>query len=433
MTQRDKEPTPHATALLSPTVLFMGGAGPVPLSEAVVTPALLEGRASGVRTHITNQGEDLAANSSTLRALADEASALDYTRPDDCVAWALQRNAAGERFDVVLGVREKAQQAVAEVAAALHLPGNSPKNVRGVQVKDACRATLAAAGFPQPQFRVCADTQQAMTFLQESTGPWIVKPRDAMGSLGVSLVRKPDELPRAITALPDPAEAFLVEEFVEGPEYSVEGVFLEGRPRVLAITGKETMEPPLFVEVAHVLPAILPSHTREEIEQQVCAALVELGLVFGIFHVELWITRHGIVLGEVHVRPGGDGIYLMLSHAIPDLKLFRLVYDDALGRCADTGQLEPTRAAAVRFVMPPPGRLISVDGWEHVQSHPAVLFAELSVKPGSVIKPVKGSDDRVGLVIVGAATSSEAQELAAQLVASVRFTVEPTSPETHQA
>ncbi len=245
-----------------------------------------------------------------------------------------------------------------------------------------------------------------------------------MGSIGVSLVRTPEDLPTAVEALPDPSEAFLVEEFVEGREYSVEGIFLGGRPKVLAVTGKETMAPPHFVEVAHVLPAILPEATRAEIDRQVCAALTELGLHYGIFHVELWITRRGIVLGEFHVRPGGDGIYLMLAHVIPGLDLFRRVYEDALGRDVDDG-LTPSRAAAVRFVLPPPGRLISVDGWDRVLNHPAVLFAELEVEPGAVIKPVRGSDDRVGLVIVGAENSIAAQRLAAELVDCVKFVVAP--------
>jgi biotin carboxylase len=433
MTQAQDRPTADTTALRRPSVLFLGGAGPVALSEAVVEPALLEGRASGVRTHIANKPDDLAGNTDALRALADAMSPVDFEHPDACVAWAQERLAAGERFDVVLGVREKAQRAVAEVAAALGVPGNPPEAVRRAQLKDACRARLAAAGFPQPEFRVCSGIKDALAFVGESRGPWIVKPRDAMGSLGVSLVREPGELPAAIGRLVDPGGAFLVEEFVEGPEYSVEGVFLGGRPRVLAVTGKETMEPPLFVEVAHVLPAVLPDGTGDEIERQVCAALTELGLVYGIFHVELWVTPRGIVLGEVHVRPGGDGIYLMLAHAIPGLELFRLVYDDALGRLADSGDLTPTRAAAVRFLMPPPGRLRSVEGWDGVRGHPGVLFAELTVRPGSVIRPVRESEDRVGLVIVGAEDSLAAQRLAAELVDSVTFVVEPVGCEPEHA
>lgn len=424
-TQARIRPAAGTTALPGPSVLFLGGAGPVALSEAVVEPALLEGRAAGVRTHVTNKPADLAGNTEALRALADAVSPVDFDDPDACAAWARERVAAGERFDVVLGVREKAQRAVAEVAAALGVPGNAPEAVRRVQTKDACRARLAEAGFPQPEFRVCSGEEDALAFLRESQGPWIVKPRDAMGSLGVSLVREPGELTAAVEALVDPAGTFLVEEFVEGTEYSVEGVFLGGRPKVLAVTGKETMEPPLFVEVAHVLPAALPGETRDEIERQVCAALTELELVYGIFHVELWVTPRGIVLGEVHVRPGGDGIYLMLAHAIPGLELFRMVYDDALGRPAATGGLMPARAAAVRFLMPPPGRLLSVAGWDRVRSHPDVLFAELTVEPGSVIRPVRESEDRVGLVVVGAEDSAAAQRLASELVGSVEFTVEP--------
>ena len=63
------------------------------------------------------------------------------------MAWAHDRQAAGHRFDVVLGLREDVQSAAAGLAAALHLPGNPPDAVRRVQDTGARIAALAAGGF----------------------------------------------------------------------------------------------------------------------------------------------------------------------------------------------------------------------------------------------------------------------------------------------
>jgi biotin carboxylase len=410
-----------------PNLLFVGGARAVEISTAMAEEALEQARVRGIRTHIVNKADVLVATPK-VNAAADAVSAVDFTRPEETVAWARGRLAAGERFDAVFALQEMAQVAVAEVAEAVGAPGNPPDAVRRIRTKDLCRAALAAAGFAQPAVRLAADADEAAAFLAQSSGPWIVKPRDAMGSIGVSLVRDAADLPGAIALLPD-AAPFLVEEFVEGPEFSVEGVFLNGEPRVLAITAKEKAPPPFFVETGHVLPAGLAEQERREIEERVSAALSILELRTGAFHVELWLTADGIVLGEVHGRFGGDWIHTMLQHAVPGLEVFGLVFDDMLGRSGSHGGLEPTRGAAVRYLIPPPGKLAAIEGWGEVLAHPAVLHARLSAQPGDVIKPLRQSSDRVGFVVVGADDAAPARKLAADLVDSVRFVIEDSPAE----
>lgn len=403
-------------------LLFVGGARPVPISTVMAEQALAQARARGIRTHVVNR-PDALAGTPTVSAAADAVSAVDFVPPEQTVAWARSRAADGERFDAVFALQEMAQVAVAEVARALGAPGNEPEAVRRIRTKDLCRAALAEAGFAQPAVRLCADAGAAEEFLAGSPGPWVVKPRDAMGSIGVSLVRAAADLPGAVAALPNDAP-FLVEEFVEGPEFSVEGVFLGGEPRILAVTAKEKAPPPFFVEVGHVLPAELSETDHDRIQDRVTAALSTLGLRTGAFHVELWLTADGPVLGEVHGRFGGDWIHTMLQHAIPDLEVFGLVFEDMLGLPGTHTSLVPTRGAAVRYLVPPPGRVTAIEGWEEVLAHPAVLHAQLLVAPGDTIKPLRQSSDRAGFVVVGADDPALARKLAAELVDSVRFVVQ---------
>jgi biotin carboxylase len=409
----------------SKSLLLVGGANPLPSSIDIVTRAIEEARARGIRVQLT-QTQAALARTAEVNALADEVSALDPDDPDVCERWLAERHAEGARYDLVLGLRDGVQESVARSAAYLRVPGNAPEAVRLTRNKDACRVALAAAGFRQPAVRLCTSAQDAVAFLRESRGPWVVKPRDGMASIGVRKVLGPDDLPTALAELPD-QRLFLVEEFVEGPEYSVEGVILSTGPKVLAVTEKEVLPPPHFVEVGHVLPAALPQATRQEIDRQVTAALEVLGLRFGVFHVELWLTGEGVVLGEVHVRPGGDWLHRLLTYAIPGLELFGLLYDDFLGpRSPEPSDLTAARGAAVRFLVAPPGRLTAVEGWDELLTHPSVLRAELTVAPGDVIPPVRQSGDRAGYVVVGAPTPEAARETAARLADSVRFRTAPT-------
>ncbi|MFD7093561.1 ATP-grasp domain-containing protein [Streptomyces xanthophaeus] len=415
MTQQEK----------APEVLFVGGAGPAPLSIDVVATALAQARARGLATRLLSHAADLPRTQRAV-ALADAADAVEFTDADAMVAWAAERSVGDPRPRVVFTGREPALGPAARMAQELGVAGNPPWSVETVRNKDACREFLARAGFRQPQVRLCHGREEAERALRETRGPWVVKPRVGGGSLGVSKVTDPAELPRAMDLLPG-QEPFLVEEFVEGEEYSAEGLFLDGSPHVLAVTAKRKLPPPHFVEVGHSLPAPLPEAVSAEVAHTVTEALRALKLRFGLFHVEFWLTAEGIVLGEVHARLAGGYIHRMLAHAVPGLEMFGAVFDDALGRPPAASALACTRAGASRFFTPPAGRLLAVEGWEEAAAHPSVLAAELRVAPGDLIAPYTHAEERVGALAVGADTVGEAEELAGRLVASVRFRVEPVA------
>ncbi|WP_242884808.1 ATP-grasp domain-containing protein [Actinomadura litoris] len=403
----------------APRLLFVGGARAVSHSRDIVTDALTQARDRGIRTHIINRAETLDVTAD-VNALADEVSVVDPDDPAACVRWARERLARGERFDLVIGLRDTVLASAADVAAVVGAPGNPPDAARRARTKDTCRTALAAAGFRQPAVRLCHGLDDAVAFVAEAPGPWVVKPRDSTASIGVRKVTAPADLRAAVEALPSQDE-FLVEQFVEGPEFSVEGVFLGGRPHVLAVTAKTKLPPPHFVEIGHVLPADLPEPGRRRIDDEVTSALTALGLRFGPFHVELWLTAEGVVLGEVHARPGGDWLHRLLTYAVPGLEMFGPIYDDALGR--PVAPAPPvTRAAAAYFLAPAPGRLTEVRGWSGLLAHPAVLHAELTVRPGDVLPAThRESSDRAGAVVVGAETSAEARALALKLAGSIEF------------
>lgn len=210
--------------------------------------------------------------------------------PDDpaaTLAGAHDRQAQGESYDLVLGRRDPVQDSVAACAEVFGAPGNGPAAVRRTRNKDACRATLAAAGLRQPAVRLCVSREDALGFLTETVGPWVVKPRAGMGSTGVQKISGPANLDRELAELPG-AGPLLVEEHVTGEEYSVEGILLAYGPRVLAVTAKDKLPPPYFVEIGHVIPAELPADAYEEIIDEVGRALPALQLCTGVFHVELW-------------------------------------------------------------------------------------------------------------------------------------------------
>jgi biotin carboxylase len=350
--------------------------------------------------------------------LVDEIVVLPVHDAEAC------RKAAGTlgRVDAVLTFREMCVEATAAVADELAVAGNDPASVHRIRHKDLTREHLRAAGFAQPRSVLTGRVPEVVSFLRETgPGPWILKPRAGMGSAGVSLVRSVDDLPLAMSGL-GTDEAFLVETFVSGREFSAEGVCVDGLPQVLAITEKFTGAG--FVETGHRIPAGLSEATDRQARSTVTRALDVLGITRGIFHVEFWVTQDAIVIGELHARPGGDFIHALVEHSRPGLELYGALLDDLLHR--DIRALpEQVRAAGVEYLALPPGRIRTIRHWDRVAHDPAVIAADLAVRPGDRIGSVASSADRHGVVVVGASTRHQVDDALTRLMHTIHIEIDP--------
>jgi hypothetical protein len=347
-------------------------------------------------------GADLPeSRGSVPPGIFDDFIELPVHDADACRSWAAT---TGPRFDAVLTLRELCVEPVAAISQQIKVKGNSPEAARLIRHKDLTRGRLAANGLPQPPWALADSVEHAVEFVRRTRpGPWVVKPRAGMGSEGVSRVERAEDIPQAVARLPG-GTPYIVEAFVAGREYSAEGVLISGAPYVVAITEKFTTAS--FIEIGHRIPASLDGATDQDARRAVEKALVATGITCGIFHVEFWSTEDGVTLGELHARPGGDFIHALAEHACPGLELYGSLIDDLLDR-EPAALPGPSLAAGVDYLVLPPGVARSVHGWDDVARHPSVIAAELKVRPGDVVEPVRSSADRHGCVVaVGASRTS---------------------------
>jgi biotin carboxylase len=417
-------------------LLLLGGADP-----AQGFRCAKQAREHGLRVWLTDTAENLAREPHIV-ALAERVTELPYQDVDACVAWA-RTYAQTEPMAGVYAFRELAVESVAAVAQTLGLPGNTVEVVRRVRNKFACRQWLREHGIRQPQAALCSDLPQALQFVRSTPpGPWVVKPLASLGSVGVSLVTSPAELQEALSYLTrsegelaaslakqgiarDAAEeqTFLIECFQRGEEYSAEGLFVYGTPYVLALTAKTTTGGPHFVETGHVMPADLPAEEERAAKETVAAALRVLGVTWGIFHIEFWMDEGQAVLGEVHVRTGGDFIHYMTEHVI-GVDFYGSLFDQLLHKPLDPAAWRPQRGAAMRYVTPSPGRVRAITGWDEVSADPACLVAVLSVREGDLIPPLRSYLDRSSFLVTTGASAHMAMQKADSLSARIQVEVE---------
>jgi hypothetical protein len=180
----------------SQSVLVLGCAPPTPHGQDQMRRLCVQAGRRGLCIVGADTRADLAIFD---RSLADDVVAADVHGMGVVAELAHLRG----KVDAVLTFRELSVEAAATVADAFGLSGISPSTAHTLGNKDLCRAALREAGFAQPEVLVTNEWEEAVAFLDKtSPGPWIVKPRDGMGSAQVHRVADADSLDDALTSRP---------------------------------------------------------------------------------------------------------------------------------------------------------------------------------------------------------------------------------------
>lgn len=396
-------------------VLVLGGA-----ARSQGARCLEQARQRGLEPVLADRPEHLRA-APEIVALAGEVVQLDYADVEACRVWAASSPAAARGLVGVVAFREYAMLGAAVLAEALGLPGNPSGAIVCVRDKHRCREALRRLGFDQPRSARCGSAEEVQAFVREGgPGPWVVKPAGAMGSLGVT---RADDEQSAVAAWAGLTEAghqgIVVEAWQDGAQFSAEGYFEDGEPHVLALTRKYLV-PESFVELGHALP-VLDAPLVEHAPGVVGAALRGLGLRFGYFHVEFWVDGEDVVLGEVHARPGGDYLHWLVE-LTTGVQTYGAQYDEMIGRRVT--RTSPTvPAAAVSYLVLPPGRVTSVGDVSGLASTPGCLRLDLDLTEGTSVQRLRDSFDRCGFAISAGADEAGAWVRAQELTSGMRALV----------
>jgi biotin carboxylase len=395
-----------------PTALFVGGAGVPDFQHALAR----RGR-RGLMLSLPEASEALERNE-----VIEFAGTVDFTRPLDIVRRivALQR---ARGLDAVVPVLEHALLPGALAAAQLRLPGASVAAVQNTRDKRRMRRALEQAGLGQVRYATCATIDAAERFLDEVAGPIIVKPVSGSGSDGVSLVRERGGL-RAAFELASAALGFaglLCEEYVDGPEVSLEGYSRDGRFVPVALTDKLTDE--RFLEIGHRQPSAQSGEVFAAVSDYAARALRALDVTHGVSHSEFRLSARGPVLIETHTRMAGGSIYV-LTELTTGVSLPDLMVALALGERPDVEPRPQGRGAAIRFLTGRPGRRLASLEVPPRQPGDGVHSVKAYLKPGHVVSARSSSRDRLCHVIATGPDAPAAARAADAFAARIRVVYE---------
>ncbi|MGW7425840.1 ATP-grasp domain-containing protein [Streptomyces sp. NPDC054813] len=410
---------------MSVPVLLLEAAGPE--SGALARTAV----ASGHPVHAVTDAATLATYSGELRQLLAGCLVTDFTQPGQAVA---DITGYGRRIGVkaLLTVNEYLTEVAARSCAALSLPGNDPERAVAARNKALMATAFEAGHVTMPSTTVVADLRE-LRDLHEAGAvgvPCVVKPADGAGSAGVTVVAGPEDLEpawhaaraaRVMYGMPRD-ERVLVQEHVQGREFSVESVTQHDVTTHLCITRKHTSDGSHRVELGHALPARLPAAAERALLEQAGRAIAAVGVRNGATHTELLLRPDGrCTVLEIGARLGAGHIGVLIQHAL-GIDPWRTLWDIALGRPVTITPAPGGGYATVRFLTTDQeGQLVTVTGLPEVtRTIPAV---RVRAAKGSDVGPATSNRGRLGHVIVTGHDPRTVDEQADRILRQITVTV----------
>ena len=306
-------------------------------------------------------------------------------------------------------------QSVAVVSHKLGLVGISEETALKATNKAFMRDALAQADVPVPMYlRVRGKDafKCAVEKIRTAGYKCIVKPADNSGSRGVNLLEPETDLDAAYdyTIQFSRGGEIVVEEYMTGPEVSVETLALDGDVHVIQITDKLTTGAPYFVEMGHSQPSQLSEDIQERIRQTAIAANKAIGIQNGPSHTEIKVTEGGPKIVELGARLGGDCITTHLVPLSTGVNMVECSIRIALGEKPD---LSPkwNKGSAIRYLKTDTGNVKEIRGSSEAEKIDGIVQVSIVHGIGEKIGEIKSSVDRVGFVIAQADDVKQAVEI----------------------
>ena len=243
--------------------------------------------------------------------------------------------------------------------------------------------------------------------------PVIVKPRDNSGSRGVKLCRTKEEIEQSIAEALEYSklDSVLVEEFIDGPEYSIEGLHFNGKSEVIQFTEKKTTEFPYNVELGHIQPANISEENKQKIREIVSKIGVALKFENCPSHTELKINERGIFVIETSPRLGGDYITSTLTPLSTGVNIEDELLKIALGETISLTP-RPNQYSGVRFFAFEEGGIIKhIPDATFIKTWPHVVDFSFHLKEGDKVNQITSSLNRYGHLILTAGNRNTIEEV----------------------
>jgi len=349
--------------------------------------------------------------------------------------------------DGVIAVGDRPTVLAAHTAKQFGIEWHSPSAAERSRQKAKTRQRLRDDGLAAPAFAVVDDAMPLSTAVDRTAHllPVVVKPVALSGSRGVIRADTREELGAAmvrvrhlldshdVRALRDPeASTLIVEEFVEGREFALEGVVDGGRLQVIALFDKpEPLDGPFFEETIYTTPSRATRAEQKAIVTAIDRAVRSLGLTHGPIHAECRVGSSDVIVLEVAARPIG-GLCAKAVEVV-DANGHRLTLEELLLRHAtgeDISEYRPPEEGSAVMMVPIPGEGVyhGVTGVDDALSVPGVTDVRITAKADQLLTPLPEGATYLGFIFARATTADAAERAIREAHTRLHFQIDRALP-----
>jgi hypothetical protein len=281
---------------------------------------------------------------------------------------------------------------------------------------------------------------------ERTTYPAVLKPVSLSGSRGVMRVNEASQLTAAVERLrrllarPDiraerdaAHELLLLESFIEGHEFALEGLMTCGRLRTLAIFDKpDPLDGPFFEETLYVTLADAQTGLATRIADAVAAAATAIGLSHGPIHAECRVSATGVFVLEVAARPIGGicarALRFQRAGTAESVSLEQLLLSHALGNGCDEWSRERCASGVMMIPIPRRGLYRGTAGIDEAKRVAGVEDVVMTAKPEQLLVPLPEGASYLGFIFARGAAPAVVDAALREAHGRLAFTIDPELP-----
>ena len=333
------------------------------------------------------------------------------------------------RIDGVICIATDVPLTVASVAEKLSLPGITTETARKCSDKFLMKETLLAEGIPIPWFSLVKSVSELCSIISERGLPLVIKPVDSRGARGVIRITKSIDLEWAFEYAKSfsPTSRVMVEEFLEGQQYSTESVIMDEKNITLGFSERnyEFLEElsPYIIENGGQQPAKIDKKELDSIVNLVEKSSQILGISNATSKGDVVMSKEGPKIIEIAPRLSGGYFSSDQIPLVTGINIIEIAIRLSLGEKINKNKLlfSHQKAVAIRYFFPKPGKITSISNIDSFKNESWVHKLNLFFGVGDVLEKVTDHTKRCGFVITSGNTRDEAVERARTVVENVQI------------
>lgn len=316
----------------------------------------------------------------------------------------------------VIAVSEKSVYLVEQIRKTLNCEPMSELTENNIEINRLCtdkflmKSYLQQFGVKMTPFMNMDQNEELKSFVDENGFPLVLKKRRGSGGRELYIVRNWDELYQ------NESRKQLLEKYIEGTEGSIESFIQNGEVTFSNITS--------YFQKRHCnfLPSIEDEETTKEIALLNEKVIKAIGIKWGMTHLEFYKTEHGILFGEIALRPPGGYIMNLLKIAY-NIDPWEALIEIELGNIYNFSNVHMQKYALAHIFHPGEGLLHAIDGVDQSEKLPTLKKIKFKKYVGTRLSKRKSAGEEIGYALLAGNDPQEIKKNWEELLKIISFEI----------